>query len=87
VNETGDNIGGSEAWYQVTFNNGGNSGCALVIAFTADDSNVMDVTGPGTSAVDTGLSTDFVTGASGTFVIDVHGGTSGGSFTLNFTAQ
>jgi hypothetical protein len=84
---TGDNTTGTHAWYQVTFNQAGFCTLTINLSGTPD---LFDVhAGAFTTAPDPTATrvAHFTTTASGTYFIDVSGGTGGNTFTLAINAR
>jgi hypothetical protein len=89
VSETGDNIGGSRAWYIISFNLGGScQGMTLQLNVIGgvfiNTGDVFDlwINLPGNVSAVQGA-TIFNETTPGTYYIDVRGGTTGATFSLN----
>ncbi len=89
ITAEGDNIGGSNAWYSVTFDSqSGACNLDLALRIPKDDTDTFDVyqNSPDPSDEIASSETSYtVTGGSGTYFVDVSGGTTGAIFVLSFT--
>ena len=87
ASETGNNESGTSAWYEVTFNST-SSTCGLDLTLTepggADSITTAETSASGPNLASAGK---FVTTTSGTYYIQVTGGTSGTQFTLTLAAE
>jgi hypothetical protein len=86
---TGDNTTGTHAWYQVTFNQAAFPAppCTLTLDLSGTP-DLFDVHAGASATVPAATRVaHFTATASGTYFIDVSGGTGGNTFTLTINAQ